>query len=129
MSFHVPNKFRFRDQRYAGATDDSVGNFGLFFIPFQDARGHDITLKVIASEGGEEVGLSNWEHVSVSLKNRCPSWDEMCFIKTLFWDGADLVLQFHPPSSDYVNRHQYCLHLWRKCGTNDFVEMPPQIMV
>ena len=25
-----------------------------------------------------------WEHVSVSLRNRCPTWDEMCLVKDIF---------------------------------------------
>lgn len=124
MTFHVPNKFRYRAPQLPGSTDDD-GNNGLFFVPWQDARGNDVTLCAIATDG------MDWEHVSVTVykKNRCPTWDEMCFIKTLFWDDSDLVVQYHPPASEYVNNHAYCLHLWRKMGTNNFVEMPPSILV
>ena len=44
----------------------------------------------------------------------------MCFIKGLFWDEEDVVIQYHPAKSEYVNRHEKCLHLWRPVG----VEMP-----
>lgn len=54
-----------------------------------------------------------WEHVSVSTPTRPPNWAEMCFIKHLFWDGEDTVMQLHPPESRYVNLHPHCLHLWR----------------
>jgi len=37
----------------------------------------------------------------------------MCFIKDLFWDVEDVVIQYHPAKSEYVNRHDYCLHLWK----------------
>ena len=51
----------------------------------------------------------------------------MCFIKDLFWDSEDTVIQFHPPKSEYVNSHKYCLHLWRKKDTN--IETPPKFLV
>ncbi len=72
---------------------------------------HGRELLVVFSDG------EGWEHVSVSLPTRCPNWPEMCFIKDMFWDAEDCVVQFHPPKSDYVNNHPYCLHLWRPTGT------------
>lgn len=59
--------------------------------------------------------LSEWEHVSISLIgfHQCPTWDQMCFIKNLFWEEEETVVQFHPPKSEHVNNHPYCLHLWK----------------
>jgi hypothetical protein len=54
-----------------------------------------------------------WEHVSVSIGRRLPNWKEMAFVKDLFWDDQELVAQFHPPRSEYVNNMENCLHLWR----------------
>jgi len=71
-------------------------------------------------------GLS-WEHVSVSRKKRTPSWDDMHRIKELFWQPEDVVIQFHPPRSEYVNNHQHCLHLWRPM--NGEIITPPSILV
>jgi hypothetical protein len=68
-----------------------------------------------------------WEHVSVSLKHRCPNWQEMCFVKDLFWEESELVVQFHPPRSDYVDHHPYCLHLWRPLDGH--IRTPPSILV
>ncbi len=51
----------------------------------------------------------------------------MCFIKDLFWDEDDVVVQYHPAKSDYVNNHQYTLHLWRP--TEGEMPTPPSIMV
>ena len=56
------------------------------------------------------------EHVSVSLDRRCPTWNEMSMIKDIFWEDEECVVQFHPPKSQYVNTHPYCLHMWRKVG-------------
>ncbi len=68
-----------------------------------------------------------WEHVSVSYSNRCPTWEEMCRVKDIFWYDNECVVQFHPPKSEYVNNHPYCLHLWRKCGSE--FELPPKEFV
>jgi hypothetical protein len=68
-----------------------------------------------------------WEHVSVSRQDRCPLWDEMCQIKSMFWDEDDCVIQYHPPRSEYVNLHKNCLHLWRPIGIE--LPMPDSIMV
>ena len=76
---------------------------------------------VIASWGG------NWEHVSVSFKDRTPTWEEMCRVKDTFWNDNECVVQFHPPKSEYVNVHQYCLHLWKKSGSE--FETPPKAFV
>jgi hypothetical protein len=71
--------------------------------------------------------LERWEHVSVSLPDRCPTWEEMARVKALFWEAADCVVQFHPPESEYVNHHPFCLHLWRPIGEQ--IKTPPAILV
>ncbi|WP_145669442.1 DUF7694 domain-containing protein [Bradyrhizobium stylosanthis] len=69
----------------------------------------------------------HWEHVSVSIPRRCPNWQEMCFVKDLFWDGEECVMQLHPPRSEYVNNNRYCLHLWRP--TCQEIPTPPSWLV
>lgn len=94
--------------------------YGYFLVPLDGKK-----LNVISSgerHSGEPYSPEAWEHVSVSLNNRCPTWREMKFVKDLFWEQDELVLQFHPPKSDYVNVHEYCLHLWRSPFA---VELPP----
>lgn len=83
-------------------------------------------LKIIASDGRDPLS-DGWEHVSVSTRRRCPNWIEMSFVKDLFWNDEECVVQFHPPKSDYVNNHRYALHLWRH-KTQEFPR-PPSIMV
>jgi hypothetical protein len=89
---------------------------GDFVIPYK-GKG----LRVIASHG------LGWEHVSVSLPSRCPTWEEMCFIKDIFWGEDECVMQLHPPKKNYVNNHNYCLHLWKPIDIQ--IPQPPQIMV
>ncbi len=70
-----------------------------------------------------------WDHVSVSIPGatRTPTWEEMCVIKDLFFNKDEIVIQFHPPESEYVNFHKYCLHLWRPHGHQ--VKLPPKEMI
>jgi hypothetical protein len=73
---------------------------------------HDATfLAIIASEAVD--GSLGWEHVSVSTRTRTPTWEEMCWVKGLFWSDEECVLQFHPAKKDYVNNHPHCLHMWK----------------
>ena len=70
------------------------------------------------------------EHVSIhaieNKKQETPTWDEMCFVKDIFWDEEDLVVQYHPPKSEYVNNHEHVLHLWRPIGLQ--IPLPPSIL-
>jgi hypothetical protein len=121
MTFQVPNKHRVRIGKFG--SKDALGNNGAFLIP---QRGGAMPLRVIASDEGMPGGPA-WEHVSVSRPDRCPSWAEMCLVKDLFWSPEDTVVQYHPPKSDYVNNHPYCLHLWRPVGIE--LPRPPASMV
>jgi len=64
-----------------------------------------------------------WEHVSVSTNKRCLTWDEMCIIKDIFFRDDELVVQYHPPKTEYKNLHPYSLHLWRP--KNEYLPAPP----
>ena len=110
----MPNAYRRRGGVW-GSTDE-IGNNGALTIPFES-----FILHVIARDG------QGWEHVSVSLSHRTPNWREMCFIKVLFWDKEDVVIQYHPKKSEYVNRHEHCLHLWRPVEVE--VPTPPKELV
>lgn len=76
---------------------------------------------VVASWGG------GWEHVSVCPSNRTPDWNEMCAIKDMFWNDDEVVVQFHPAKSNYVNLMPNCLHLWRPIGQE--IPVPPILYV
>lgn len=119
MTFHVPHHLRIRTGR--AASTDAHGNNGAFWVPNLRVKGDrvrtHVPLRVIASEG------FGWEHVSVSLPERCPIWQEMTYIKGIFWDPEDAVMQLHPPASTYVNNHPFCLHLWRPIEI--LIPLPP----
>ena len=119
MSFHVPNEYRLRNHPWVPSTDED-GNNGFFVIPASLAKKRP-AIRIQASDG------EGWEHASVSTAIRCPTWEEMCFVKNLFWDPEDCVMQLHPPQSEWVNMHKYCLHLWRP--TEQTIPQPEGILV
>jgi hypothetical protein len=116
--FKVPNRHRVKTGKWG--SDDSEGKNGMFTFAMKSKVGKNVNVATIASD------QEGWEHVSVSLPglNRCPTWEEVCFVKSLFWDDEDCVVQYHPAKSESVNYHPYCLHLWRPVG-RDILTPPP----
>src|SRR6266496_309535 len=106
MSFHVPENARLTNHPKLASTSKD-GNNGVFII---NSPENGWQLALICSD-------EEWEHVSVHAfknnKQRIPTWKEMCFVKDLCWDDEDVVVQFHPRKSNYVNIHPNILHLWR----------------
>lgn len=102
-------------------SDASYGFNGMFefALPGEARR-----IRCIASDGW------GWQHVSVSFgpsSKHAPDWELMCRIKDLFWEDDQVIVQFHPAKSDYVNNHAGCLHLWR--STAEKQPVPSSILV
>lgn len=133
----VPENYRLRNHAILGS-NSTYGNNGFFVIPH-----HKIALYWFQCQVSDGMG---WGHVSVSLikevnvqhtkgkakwvkerVERCPTWEEMCYIKSLFFDDEESVMQLHPPKSQWVNNHPYCLHLWKPFENE--IPLPLKIMV
>lgn len=71
-----------------------------------------IGLKVIVSI--DNIDGQEWHHVSVSRETRLPSWDDMHAVKNLFIGREKVAIQLLPKESDYVNFHNYVLHMWHR---------------
>lgn len=95
---------RIREGPYGGRSSDGLAGVFLVNGPAEEM------LKIISSGPNP----THWEHVSVSARNRCPTWGEMCFVKGLFWGDDETVIQFHPREDKYINNHPFVLHLWRR---------------
>jgi hypothetical protein len=126
MSFHVPNDRRLMTGEWGSSPVE--GNNGIFYVPLSPSL-------LAVCQASDGLG---WEHISISLRRgtrkkqirpvrRCPTWEEMCAIKAVFWDADDVVVQFHPAENDYINLYPYCLHLWRP--TTDVIPIPPAYLV
>lgn len=102
-------------RHYGFEGDDGCGMFIVTSPKLKNA------LKVIASSG------EGWDHVSVSLPHRCPTWGEMEHIKRLFFRDDETAMQLHVPPTDHISVHPYCLHLWRPHDVE--IPRPPSIFV
>lgn len=91
---------------------------GAFLVPAQ-VMGEQ--LRVIASSD------AGWDHVSVSARNRCPSWEEMEQVKRMFFKPTEVAMQLHVPVTEHINCHVYTLHLWRPTFAS--IPKPPGWMV
>lgn len=133
----VPEKYRLRNHPKLGS-DSSYGNNGFFVIPHHRIANHFYNCQVSDGMG--------WQHVSITLSKeeifrvsrgiskkklvtveRCPTWEEMSVVKEMFWNDYETVMQLHPPKSEYVNQHPYCLHLWKP--DNIEIPLPDSLMV
>lgn len=145
--FHVPETTRvLHGPLHSTAADGNNGAFDL------ESPEPGWRLSLICSDGSEIPDRPDyqWEHVSVHAYRlgaqdllydpptgkqyrrargftRTPTWKEMAYVKDLCWDGEDVVVQFHPRKSEYVNAHPNVLHLWRP--TQQVIPTPPPELV
>jgi hypothetical protein len=107
---------RYRDMRPStiaylketGVEERHWDKHGVFYLPIQS---HEVgTLKVLASVA------AGWDHISVSLPDRCPTWAEMEHVASVFFKPNEIAMQLHVPATDHVNFHPFCLHWWRPLG-------------
>lgn len=85
---------------------------GFFELPMGNT-----VFRVIATNG------FGWDHVSVSLKHRCPTWEEMDKIYRRFFLPHERAMQVHVPADQHISNHPYCLHIWRPHDSN--IPIPP----
>lgn len=111
---------RIRHGRMGSPTE--FGNNGAFSIP--GIPPHCRRLNCICSD------QEGWDHVSVSLNpdaTECPTWDEMIYIRSLFFTDDEWPIQYGPGKRANINTHPGCLHWWRP--QNEEVPRPSEWMV
>ncbi len=97
---------------------------GVFRLEYRDtnrAARYWSLLAVIASVG------DGWDHVSVRLSRRVPTWYELEFVKRLFFKDDEVAMQLHVPPAKHINVQRNTLHLWRPCQGR--LQLPPEYMV
>lgn len=105
------------------SSDESYGLAGMFKLLAPNGA----LLLAVSSGPANRENDTGWEHVSVSAERRTPTWEEMVWIKDLFWAKDECVVQYHPPESEYVNFHPHCLHMWKPVGMA--IPMPQSLLV
>lgn len=92
-------KFPMRINEYT--EDDEFGHYSTGAFKFGD--------KVILITHEEEDG--GW-HLSVSTKNRIPTYEELKDIRYKFLPDRIHAVEIFPPREEFVNVHKYCRHLY-----------------
>lgn len=102
-------------------------------------RSRDIERRCVSYFGGESFAVFTninglrvimtleqgvWLHISVSLRDREPTWHELASVKKIFM-GNRFAVQFLPPEEHYINLHHNCLHLW--CRVDDEPIVPDEL--
>jgi hypothetical protein len=121
-----------RVERARESTGPYASTHGELYGRFRLVTNDRVFLLALVSAGSDEIP---WQHVSVTVHEsnyarparRCPTWDEMCWVKSLFFDDDEVVVQYHPAKRDYVNVHPFCLHLWKPNA--EALPTPPPIAV
>jgi len=108
------NKYRSTLDYYGTSGPDKGGTF---VVPYKN-----VELRIIATD------YAGWDHVSVSLKDRTPTWEEMDYIKRMFFRQDEIAIQYHMPERDHINIHPNCLHLWRP-HMPKIILVPPKTLV
>lgn len=62
-------------------------------------------------------------HLSISRKDRLPSYDELKSARYQFLPEVPYMVQIFPPESDFVNVHEFCLHLWQPSSDFNYSEL------
>jgi hypothetical protein len=121
--------------RVGPITSPNGATYGAFQIPLAGPSGI-VVLNCIASDGFDGTKDWRWEHVSChavdfagtkAMAQRIPSWTEMDYLKDLFWNQEETVVQYHVPKSKHINHNEHVLHLWRPKGFE--FQLPPKELV
>lgn len=101
------------------ASTPEAGNNGMFLIPHQKYAKD--RFQVTCSDG------MGWEVVSFTYykKNKTPTWDDSCYIKDLFWEEEEAVMQLHRPASLRVSERKFVIALMRPIEVE--IPQPPVI--
>ena len=60
----------------------------------------------------KELDNNFWIHVSLSRKNKLPSYNDVKLVKNTFIGKDKKAIQIFPEEENHVNLMPYCLHLW-----------------
>lgn len=116
-----PKVERFRVRQGPLKSNSTLGNNGAFSIPHPSG----VMLFCIVSDD------KGWDHVSAQAidmgVSRIPTWNEMQYLKELFFEDEETVIQYHVAKSKHLNLHPSVLHLWRPEEAE--IVMPPSQMV
>lgn len=65
----------------------------------------------VAKEPIKQDGSMGW-HLSISHPSRLPTYEELKEARYKFCPDEVYMAQIFPPTSEFVNLHSYCFHLY-----------------
>ena len=68
----------------------------------------------------KDAGL---HHLSISRRDRLPNYNELKSARYQFLPDVPYMIQIFPPTEDFVNVHQFCLHLWEPAPGFSYSEL------
>jgi hypothetical protein len=90
----LPDKLqaaRIKTGQFASRPED--GGYGAFRL--MGPCGEELVI-IACAAAVDDADAEGWEHVSISTKRRNPNWQEMSFVKDLFWDDEECVRAIPP---------------------------------
>lgn len=109
----VPEPLYFN--RASSATMPGLGAYATAWV-----RGHLYVLRSLATMSNG----SKYCHVSVSTKNRHPTWEEMVLVRDQFIGLDTEAVLVLPPKVFHVNVHAHCFHWWSRVNGPETSELP-----
>lgn len=73
---------------------------------------HNLTFQTVIVSVSEEADGQIWAHLSTSFPSRLPTWGDLRKAKDMFLGEDKRAIQVFVPTSEWVNIHPYCLHLF-----------------
>ena len=84
-------------------------------------------VRIIAGWDEELDDGKGVEHVSVSLRDRCPTMDEMLTVIDIFWEENVSISLYQSPDIgdvEITHRHPYCVHAFREKEQQPGIDLP-----
>lgn len=104
---HLGERLLIRNRKEAGLFEvQIVENAFSYHFPYSRNIGEHANIKA------NNYPDQEYKRVFMYVDFRCPTWPEMVELANMFFNPGEIVIQFHPIASEYVNETKTALHLW-----------------
>lgn len=97
----------------AGFVERQMSAAGLNQYNMLEARAYSTDNGLTVIVGRDTTHHGSLLHVSISRRDRYPTWGEIKAVREVFYSPDIDVMMVMPKRADYVNLHKNCFHLWQ----------------